>query len=233
MMLIQTTSFHYFNPQGSREPRRLVPSLQVCGPYISIHKALASLDVGLDAGDIDISRFQSTRLSRASTKTTFNPLYDITISIHKALANLDDLKKLFLLLSGISIHKALASLDRRVLNDDRSHRDFNPQGSREPRRGTEGTVCLGKTISIHKALASLDFKGLRFDKTAEISIHKALASLDSIGLLYRVKHRISIHKALASLDPEWHQPGRSNGISIHKALASLDPLAQQSMEQQL
>ena len=178
MMLIQTTSFHYFNPQGSREPRRLVPSLQVCGPYISIHKALASLDVGLDAGDIDISRFQSTRLSRASTKTTFNPLYDITISIHKALANFDDLKKLFLLLSGISIHKALASLDRRVLNDDRSHRDFNPQGSREPRRGTEGTVCLGKTISIHKALASLDFKGLRFDKTAEISIHKALASLD-------------------------------------------------------
>ena len=89
MMLIQTTSFHYFNPQGSREPRRLVPSLQVCGPYISIHKALASLDVGLDAGDIDISRFQSTRLSQASTKTTFNPLYDITISIHKALASLD------------------------------------------------------------------------------------------------------------------------------------------------
>ena len=66
MMLIQATSFHYFNPQGSREPRRV--------RFEEIWK---------------VYPFQSTRLSRASTPRS-TPLYESdNISIHKALASLD------------------------------------------------------------------------------------------------------------------------------------------------
>ena len=66
MMLIQATSFHYFNPQGSREPRRV--------RFEEIWK---------------VYPFQSTRLSRASTLfyITLGCIY--FISIHKALASLD------------------------------------------------------------------------------------------------------------------------------------------------
>ena len=35
----------YFNPQGSREPRLLYRGISPCNPWISIHKALASLDL--------------------------------------------------------------------------------------------------------------------------------------------------------------------------------------------
>ena len=111
MMLIQATSFHYFNPQGSREPRRLVPSLQVCGPYISIHKALASLDQNNlqsfiwyhnfnPQGSREPRRFkeiifaavgnfnpQGSREPRRGTEGTV--CLGKTISIHKALASLD------------------------------------------------------------------------------------------------------------------------------------------------
>ena len=88
MMLIQATSFHYFNPQGSREPRRfkeiIFAAVGNFNPQGSREPRLLLIS------EVFYSLlFQSTRLSRASTKTTFNPLYDITISIHKALASLD------------------------------------------------------------------------------------------------------------------------------------------------
>ena len=57
---------HYFNPQGSREPR-LVPSANFFFLY----------------------RFQSTRLSRASTVLGAQLNFRFWISIHKALASLD------------------------------------------------------------------------------------------------------------------------------------------------
>ena len=84
-------SFGDFNPQGSREPR------------------LDEIDKMGGA-----SKFQSTRLSRASTQVT------------EPKGGLRD----------ISIHKALASLDDGDLIAYRTFLNFNPQGSREPRLRT-------------------------------------------------------------------------------------------------
>ena len=102
--------------------------------------------------------FQSTRPSRASTfsgcavrkkMVDFNPqgprgprpqvtsvaAAAYTISIHKALAGLDQAVVLQLYAHcGISIHKALAGLDITGGNPNDWHRyDFNPQGPRGPR----------------------------------------------------------------------------------------------------
>ena len=78
------------------------------------------------------------------------------ISIHKALASLDN----------EYIPSILAILDfdpqgsreprRKVMAKTKSSVNFDPQGSREPRlRGQDGKYSP-ETISIHKALASLD-----------------------------------------------------------------------------
>ena len=84
-----------------------------CDPYkyISIHKALASLD-GMGLVLVTVPQI---------------------ISIHKALASLDDSFHHVQQKRSISIHKALASLDRveDILCARQPH--FNPQGSREPR----------------------------------------------------------------------------------------------------
>ena len=104
----------YFNPQGPRGPRHYGP-LKIALPQpISIHKALAGLDVGL-----------------------FLDVVNQLISIHKALAGLDDWRngmkqqRLYfnpqgprgprretamydLYDEGISIHKALAGLDQQL-----------------------------------------------------------------------------------------------------------------------
>ena len=78
-----------FNPQGSREPRLIIRFFNTSIPIISIHKALASLDV----------------ISLICTK------FNVNISIHKALASLDHRAGTKVSQPGISIHKALASLD--------------------------------------------------------------------------------------------------------------------------
>ena len=79
-------------------------------------------------------QFQSTRLSRASTWVD------------------DQVDSLQI----ISIHKALASLDQYAGYCWWCPFYFNPQGSREPRRHCN-SFCRGcSSISIHKALASLD-----------------------------------------------------------------------------
>ena len=78
----------YFNPQGPRGPRPL-----------------------LDGRLLRSCRFQSTRPSRASTpRRRYTPTVS-PISIHKALAGLDDIRLEALTMEGISIHKALAGLD--------------------------------------------------------------------------------------------------------------------------
>ena len=57
----------YFNPQGSREPRRLSWFKGVVTSIISIHKALANLDLSVNGYPQHNTLFQSTRLSRTST----------------------------------------------------------------------------------------------------------------------------------------------------------------------
>ena len=122
---------------------------------ISIHKALAGLDNGGTGGTTSVSNFnpqgprgprlrilsgivlddifQSTRPSRASTEAEAAEAAIFTISIHKALAGLDDNFQYFLDMLDISIHKALAGLDEKDLLTYRYIRDFNPQGPRGPR----------------------------------------------------------------------------------------------------
>ena len=101
----------YFNPQGPRGPRRGEDTLRWMRWSISIHKALAGLDVhpsfsvwtqaisihkalaGLDGSGVKeraiLGRFQSTRPSRASTCSACQNALAASISIHKALAGLD------------------------------------------------------------------------------------------------------------------------------------------------
>ena len=61
----------YFNPQGSHEPRREADEGNVRAQMISIHKALTSLDCTPSVVPQKLQRFQSTRLSRASTMNFF------------------------------------------------------------------------------------------------------------------------------------------------------------------
>ena len=105
----------HFNPQGSREPR--LKDFSVLSPRerISIHKALASLDGCVIHAVSWEDTFQSTRLSRASTFFHDFRGFIAIISIHKALASLD--------------------LMRGSLQPQMHY--FNPQGSREPRRGND------------------------------------------------------------------------------------------------
>ena len=79
----------HFNPQGSREPRQYPFLADTVIRMISIHKALASLDFRAKTLYIQGKRFQSTRLSRASTEDYAKVIGNIYISIHKALASLD------------------------------------------------------------------------------------------------------------------------------------------------
>ena len=126
------------------------------GYGISIHKALASLDVTLElksevTGDFNpqgsreprlihasaddcLKLFQSTRLSRASTPLCIVGQKYLYISIHKALASLDLCLFYLPVITSISIHKALASLDGLGYPCSLPRSHFNPQGSREPRR---------------------------------------------------------------------------------------------------
>ena len=78
---------------------------------ISIHKALTSLDSIRHYSNVFIKKFQSTRLSRASTSYISSFLNTVGISIHKALTSLDEVEDLAAYLIKISIHKALTSLD--------------------------------------------------------------------------------------------------------------------------
>ena len=99
-----------FNPQGSREPRLNVLYMH---PYYLDFNPQGSREPRLSRRSINSTcpRFQSTRLSRASTLDAC----PVWAGKH------------------ISIHKALASLDQEFLLIPSTYPHFNPQGSREPR----------------------------------------------------------------------------------------------------
>ena len=78
----------------------------------------------------------------------------------------------------ISIHEALASLDMGTVTFPQVTQDFDPRGSREPRREAGMDYKQKIIISIHEALASLDLNSCIISTYIIISIHEALASLD-------------------------------------------------------
>ena len=106
------SGIRHFNPQGSREPR---PSLWVRTAAvhpISIHKALASLD-----------------------RIPENPVHLHTISIHKALASLDPKSGKFLTnINAFQSTRLSRASTQRLFCSISARTNFNPQGSREPRR---------------------------------------------------------------------------------------------------
>ena len=124
----------YFNPQGSREPR---------------------LPDGWN--NVNPQKFQSTRLSRASTWTTVAKSGNEVVFQSTRLSRASTHVIWFgLTWNYISIHKALASLDNKLITHFQNKENFNPQGSREPRPVPVTLVLMARQISIHKALASLD-----------------------------------------------------------------------------
>ena len=102
---------------------------------ISIHKALASLDGKAPCWRWRYSRFQSTRLSRASTGKALLDFDFECISIHKALASLDQVAAINTAIHIIfqSTRLSRASTKQKYTTDLKIF-DFNPQGSREPRQ---------------------------------------------------------------------------------------------------
>ena len=100
----------------------------------------------------------------------------------------------------ISIHKALAGLDDRRPVLQRSGYGF--QSTRPSRASTISPdfISTPLDISIHKALAGLDIINGILSSFPRISIHKALAGLDTSYWPESSRAKISIHKALAGLD---------------------------------
>ena len=150
-----------FNPQGSREPRRLFFWLLPTFWPISIHKALASLDQQLEPLEAGQRKFQSTRLSRASTASGYccrwcNNHFNPQGSREPRLPpqSLKLLIKPYFNPQGSREPRQVKKAKNDVLDD------FNPQGSREPRRLSALYIGINCLISIHKALASLDMRGI-------------------------------------------------------------------------
>ena len=148
-----------------------------------------------------IERFQSTRLSRASTNNGKQ--------LHR--------------LHRISIHKALASLDIMTCTIVAGMTDFNPQGSREPRRREPERLSHRPFISIHKALASLD--GYVPSPAAGAQDFNPQGSREP-RLDWHAGARPSHHfNPQGSREPRHNLSAQCHiivDISIHKALASLD-----------
>ena len=168
---------------------------------ISIHKALASLD-----------------------SININNNFIVSISIHKALASLDLKGCLYNFWDAyISIHKALASLDLVGGASILPVRDFNPQGSREPRRRHRCHQGHKGYISIHKALASLDAID-HFIYVINNNFNPQGSHEPRLCLSTRPPPRRNFNpQGSREPRPGASFPGnRGNGISIHKALASLD-----------
>ena len=235
-----------FNPQGSREPRRVhFFDKAVTSPYFNPQGSREPRRND-DPGVGRMKVFQSTRLSRASTNR--NGLFRkiLRISIHKALASLDltwfaqpSAVRIFqsTRLSRASTHDILKCLIRLEFQSTRLSRAstvvmalamgvrlyFNPQGSREPRRIGGGarsgriifqSTRLSRASTIQpwvKRISRFNFnpqgsREPRLDATKNSetatqfqSTRLSRASTVLAGSL-EVVNEISIHKALASLD---------------------------------
>ena len=121
--------------------------------------------------------FQSTRLSRASTASHFHTSTECVISIHKALASLDDLG----------------------LIDGLSAANFNPQGSREPRLNCLTDVAIPALFQSTRLSRASTSQPFCIIQARNISIHKALASLDIVP--YICQHLIAYFNPQGSREP--------------------------------
>ena len=125
-MLCSSIPAIHFNPQGSHEPRPTrVNRPRASNLFQSTRLSRASTRTP-DTGLVGRVVFQSTRLSRASTEVVFADTGQFFISIHKALTSLD------------TVNALKGSLQ--------SH--FNPQGSHEPRQ-QKYTIILASMPNLY------------------------------------------------------------------------------------
>ncbi len=146
-----------FDPRGTREPRRrtgLSPGFALL--FRSTRHSRASTE--LRPSRTSNLKFRSTRHSRASTVDCGKTYVISVISIHEALASLDDPARNTVDTEAlISIHEALASLDHSGIPPAATSDNFDPRGTREPRQRGRVQMPQREMISIHEALASLDW----------------------------------------------------------------------------
>ena len=138
----------YFNPQGSREPRQKPsqPSSSM-GTFQSTRLSRASTLVSTLC-HVNFT-FQSTRLSRASTCLLDLPFYAISDFNPQGSREPRLVDAMYTGANyDISIHKALASLDVVIFFNLLIEAYFNPQGSREPRR-QKCTIILASMPHLH------------------------------------------------------------------------------------
>ena len=167
---------------------------------ISIHKALAGLDVYIAITTsccfhfnpqgprgprlpfpliaVNGSLFQSTRPSRASTQ-----IADLLGDKYAFQSTRPSRASTIPCPNGSGSEKFQSTRPSRASTGTGFLRffrlcNFNPQGPRGPRLNRTGSFASYLLISIHKALAGLDLNNFFKSVTFKISIHKALAGLD-------------------------------------------------------
>ena len=147
--------------------------------WISIHKALASLDFPLNVDNIRIKNFnpQGSREPRPPICSQDTP----------ACRNFNPQGS-----------REPRRLFNRLIFDSNVH--FNPQGSREPRPFQTPSPVMDNPFQSTRLSRASTWNEFAGAIEIVISIHKALASLDTKAVWKAVFNIISIHKALASLD---------------------------------
>ena len=235
-----------FNPQGPRGPRLYVATIFPSFNEISIHKALAGLDLICWMYGQSQTRFQSTRPSRASTVN--QPISSYNIKFQSTRPSRA---------STWGRHFFLHTHQFQSTRPSRASTVFGPvvmptllfQSTRPSRASTEKYDAIQEEIkiSIHKALAGLDVYIIKMYKsTQKISIHKALAGLDLYEEPYppaeeefqstRPSRASTLGYRIDDISYDDFNPQGPRGprhylminlsnifcISIHKALAGLD-----------
>ena len=170
----------YFNPQGPRGPRLRFRVDSSIASTISIHKALAGLDLTIAHQEIGYLEFQSTRPSRASTrkhhfrsskKCNFNP--QGPRGPRRCPNWRPDTDKIF---QSTRPSRASTLFSRRLTGLQGLFQSTRPSRA-STKRFPFDSFC--RIISIHKALAGLDPMSVAVVLMfVPISIHKALAGLD-------------------------------------------------------
>ena len=177
--LYQLSLRNYFDPQGSREPRRCSGALPEDFRYFDPQGSREPRH-SINGVSAQFGQFRSTGLSRASTVMKINndvvlqdfdpqgsrePRHNASIIYPYLLNNFDpqgsrEPRPISTILRNFIMGFRSTGLSR-ASTEPRSFEDlfeenFDPQGSREPRRKLLDDYRRLKRISIHRALASLD-----------------------------------------------------------------------------
>ena len=132
----------YFDPRGSREPRQRRMDNHYPAEYFDPRGSREPRRKGSPEGMYTGKNFDPRGSREPRPKSYLYDARQLEISIHEALASLDNPDKLAGDIRFISIHEALASLDIISRTTPYHIIHFDPRGSREPRR--HKYICAGR-----------------------------------------------------------------------------------------